>query len=158
MLTTSGLNRHGKVVYLVLFAIQASATNLIIWEGLPAFRQLLLRPEQIVITPYDLWTMVVAISAAQGAYWYRLRKLPIPFKGENLFANHIFLLWGRLNFIFGGALFAVVAFRHLPELNPAVDFVVTMARAPIFILALFAMFCFSLELERLGSAFAPESS
>ena len=40
---------------------------------------------------------------------------------SNLILSHLFLFLGRLNFIFGGALFAVVFFRHLPALDGQAD-------------------------------------
>jgi hypothetical protein len=149
--------RQEKVVYLLLTTVQFIGTNFIIWHELPTLRQLLLRPGEVVAEPYNPWLMTLAIAAAQCAYWYRLIEIPIPFKNPNVIANHVLLLWGRLNFIFGAALFSVVVFRHLPEME-AGDFWFAMTRAPIFVLSLFAMFCFTLELERLAAALSPPPS
>jgi hypothetical protein len=57
---------------------------------------------------------------------------------------------GRLSFIFGGALFSVAFFRHLPQLDQGADILVTTSRGMLLVGSLFALFCFSLELERLG--------
>jgi hypothetical protein len=54
----------------------------------------------------------------QIAYWYRLRCVPLPSQRSNLIVSHLFLFLGRLAFIFGGSLFGVVFFRHLPEIKP----------------------------------------
>jgi hypothetical protein len=67
--------------------------------------------------------------------------------------NHLFLFFGRLSFIFGSALFSVVIFRHLPELSRETDFLLMAQRGIIFVGCLFALFCTSLEVERLGQAF-----
>jgi uncharacterized protein YbjT (DUF2867 family) len=48
--------------------------------------------------------------------------------------------------------FAIVLFRHLPELSSDVDIFLFGRRAVVLIVSLFALFCFSLELERLGVA------
>jgi hypothetical protein len=65
----------------------------------------------------------------------------------------VFLFLGRLSFIFGSALFSVVVFRHLPELGRDTDFLLLARRGTIFVGCLFAPFCISLEVERLGQAF-----
>ena len=67
--------------------------------------------------------------------------------------NHAFLFLGRLSFIFGSALFALAAFRHLPELGRETDILLAARRGVVLIACLFALFCASLEVERLGQAF-----
>jgi hypothetical protein len=158
MTVAAAPEQRGKIVYLLLLAIQFVSEIVIIWEALPVFRQLLRRPDQVMTTPYNTWIVLAAIAAAQAAYWYRLYRVAIPFEHANVIGNHLFLLWGRLNFIFGGGLFSVVVFRHLPEMDFESGFLLALTRAPIFFLVLFTMFCFSLELERLGSAFSPPSN
>ena len=59
---------------------------------------------------------------------------------------------GRLAFIFGGSLFAVVFFRHLPEINESADTWLMLRRGLQLVASLFALFCATLELERLGRA------
>jgi hypothetical protein len=141
------------VTYLLLFAIQMFGSDFIVWKGLPAFRELVLSPgEQLANTPYDDNTVVAALFAMQGAYWYRLLRVAIPFTGQSLVLSHLFLFLGRLNFIFGSALFAIVIFRHVPELGPDVDILLMARRAVLLVISLFALFCFTLELERLGVA------
>jgi hypothetical protein len=66
--------------------------------------------------------------------------------------SHLFLFLGRLNFIFGSALFAVVVFRHVPELDPGTDILLMARRGIVLVISLCALFCFTLELERLGMA------
>jgi hypothetical protein len=61
---------------------------------------------------------------------------------------------GSPQVIFGSALFSVVVFRHLPELGRDTDFVLMARRGFLFVGCLFALFCTSLEVERLGQAFA----
>jgi hypothetical protein len=89
----------------------------------------------------------------QVSYWYRLLHVPIPFRRSNVILNHVFLFLGRLSFIFGSALFSVVVFRHLPEMGRDADILLMSVRGVILVSSLFALFCTSLELERLGHAF-----
>lgn len=110
--------------------------------------------EQMANTPYDSNTVVAVLFAMQGAYWYRLLQVKIPFRGRSLILSHLFLFLGRLNFIFGSALFSVVLFRHVPELGPDADILLMARRGIMLVTSLFALFCFTLELERLATALA----
>jgi hypothetical protein len=59
-----------------------------------------------------------------------------------------------LSFVFGSALFSVVLFRHVPELTREADILLTVRRGLLLVASLFALFCASLEVERVGIAFA----
>ncbi len=122
-------------------------------KELPEFRQLALNPgEQLRYIPYDDFATIGTVFVMQVAYWYRLLRLSIPFQGSNAILNHALLFVGHLSFIFGGALFSVVFFRHLPELHRGTDILLMARRGVLLCGALFALFCFTLELERLGLA------
>jgi hypothetical protein len=140
--------------YLSLVALQIAGAIFFIWKELPAFEQLLRNPgAQPPSLPYDDLTTLGTLLVMQVAYWYRMRRVPIPVRRANLVLSHLFLFLGRLSFIFGGALFSVVFFRHLPELDHEADFLLMMQRAVLLCGSLFALFCVALELEGLGRAF-----
>jgi hypothetical protein len=146
--------RPKTAAYLLLLAIQIFGVILFIRQELPEFGQLLHNPG--VQLPKDIHSdliMVVVFCAMQISFWCRLLYVPIPFRRSNLFLNHVFLFLGRLSFIFGSALFGVVVFRHVPELGRETDFLLAAQRGLIFVGCLFALFCTSLEVERLGQAF-----
>jgi hypothetical protein len=147
-------HNRGNLAYLFLLATQVAGTIIFVWKELPAFEQLLLNPGQqlqkdvyLDVSTFGIFCMM------QIAYWCRVLYVPIPFRRPNLFLNHMALFFGRLCFIFGGSLFAVVVFRHLPRLAPDFDLVLATGRGIIFIGCLFALFCTSLEMERLAQAF-----
>jgi hypothetical protein len=141
------------ITYLLLLAVQMFGADFVVWDGLPAFKQLVLNPgEQPGSTPFDGLGIIAVLCVIQFAYWYRYLRVAIPFRRPNLFLSHVFLFLGRLSFIFGSALFSIVLFRHLPELRFDVDIFLFGRRAVVLIASLFALFCFSLELERLGVA------
>jgi hypothetical protein len=121
---------------------------------LPEFRQVAVNPgEQL---PYDVFSDLTAVGllcAMQIAFWYRQLYIPIPFRRPSMILNHVFLFLGRLSFIFGSALFSIVVFRHLPELGRDTDLLLAARRGVILVGCLFALFCTSLEVERLGQAF-----
>jgi hypothetical protein len=97
--------------------------------------------------------MIGVFSTMQIAFWCRLLYVPIPFQRANVFLHHLFLFLGRLSLIFGSALFSVVVFRHLPEMDRETDTLSMVQRGMIFMGCLFALFCSSLEVERLAQAF-----
>jgi hypothetical protein len=134
--------------------MQLVGALLFIWQELPEFKQILLVPGQQL--PKDTWSdlmLVGIVLIMQTGFWIRVRSVPVPIRSANMFLSHAFLFLGRLSFIFGSALFAVVVFRHLPELRPETATALLAQRAVIFVACLFALFCSSLEVERLGQAF-----
>ena len=147
-------HNRGNIAYLFLLATQLAGTIIFVWQELPEFEQLLLNPgEQL---PKDIYSDATAFGIfcmMQIAYWCRVLYVPIPFRRPNLFLNHVILFFGRLSFIFGGSLFAVVVFRHLPRLEPDFDVLLATERGLIFIGCLFALFCTRLEVDRLAQAF-----
>jgi hypothetical protein len=150
----TSIERPKRVAYLLLLAIQIVGALVFIWQQLPEFGKLLRNPGQQL--PEDVHSDLIAdgvFCAMQISFWCRVLYVPIPFRRSNLFLNHIFLFLGRLSFIFGSALFAVVVFRHSPELGPETDVMLVTHRGVVFVGCLFALFCTSLEVERLGQAF-----
>jgi hypothetical protein len=141
------------VVYLLLLAAQVIGAIFLMWNASPTFGQLVLYPgDQPRSRPYEDASTIGTLLVMQAAYWYRLLRIPIPFQGSSLVLNHLFLFLGRLSFIFGGALFTVVFFRHLPALDPDINILLMARRGLVLVGTLFALFCVTLELERLGHA------
>jgi hypothetical protein len=142
-----------RAAYLLLFAIQIVGAFFVVWRELPDFRQLALNPgTQLPYLRTDDFATLGTVIAMQVAYWYRLCCVPIPFGGSNAILNHILLFLGRLSFIFGGSLFAIVFFRHLPEMEARADTWLMARRGLLLVGFLFSLFCVTLELERLGHA------
>jgi hypothetical protein len=142
-----------KTLYLLLLAVQIIGAIFLIATVLPDFRQLALYPgEQLPYLRGDDFALIVALIIMQVAYWVRLQRVPIPYQGSSVILSHLLLFLGRLSFIFGGTLFAVVFFRHVPELDHRADAWLMARRGLLLAGMLFALFCFTLELERLGTA------
>jgi hypothetical protein len=100
--------------------------------------------------------MVGIFLCMQIPFWFRISYVSIPVQRPNPILNHAFLFLGRLSLIFGSALFSVVVFRHLPELDSETEVFLAAQRGIIFVACLFALFCTSLEVDRLGNAFERE--
>ena len=141
-------------IYFVVLALQVSGTLVFVWQQLPEFRQIAANPGKQL--PYDTTSdlmMVGVFAVMQISFWYRQLYVPIPFRRTNMFLNYVFLFLSRLSFIFGSALFAMAVFRHLPELGPEIDVFLAVKRGMILVGCLFALFCASLEVERLAQVF-----
>jgi len=141
-------------LYWLLLAIQIFGAISFVWQELPEFGQVLDNPGEQLPKNTKADLMVAGVFfVMQIAFWIRVFRVPVPFRRPNIFLNHVCLFLGRLSFIFGSALFSVVVFRHLPELDRDTDFLLMIPRGMIFVGCLFALFCTSLEVERLGQAF-----
>jgi hypothetical protein len=146
--------RSKRAVYFFLFGLQVFGAIIFILQELPEFRQVVLAPGKQL--PEDIryeLVMVAVFSGMQIAFWLRLLRVRIPAQRPSPLLCHLFLFPGRLSFIFGSALFSVVVFLHLPELDGEADVLLAAQRGIIFVACLFALFCSSLEVERLGHAF-----
>jgi hypothetical protein len=154
MKTSNEWRMPKNAAYLLLLGIQIFGTMIFIWRDLSEFEQLLLDPG--VQLPKDIYSDLIILGVfcmMQVSFWCRVLFVPIPFRRPNIFLSHLFLFLGRLSFIFGGSLFAVVVFRHLPKMDRDADVLLATLRGIIFVGCLFALFCTSLEVERLGHAF-----
>ncbi len=142
------------MAYFVLLVIQVVGAITFVWQALPEFSQVLVNPgEQLSYDASDDLRTIGIFLIMQTAFWYRQLRVQIPVLRPSMVLNHVFLFLGRLSFIFGSALFSVVVFRHLPELNRDINFPLAAVRGAVLVGCLFALFCCSLEVERLGQAF-----
>src|SRR6478736_10581493 len=133
-------NLKSRAAYLALLLVQLSGALFIILEGLPEFRHLMNYPgEQLPFERSDNLAAPIMIMAMQVAYWYRLQRVLLPPQRSNPILSHLFLFLGRLAFIFGGSLFGVVFFRHLPEINHGVDLRLMFRRGLQLMASLFAL-------------------
>ena len=131
--------------YPMLLALEVLGAIIILWHGVPIYRSLL---QGTLVKGADLTVMVWAIVGSlliQTAYWISTLKvfslLSVP---HHIFAGHVVLFFARLNFVFVGGLFSAVVIVRDADL----EFVPW--RAALLSGVLFSMFCFSIELERLG--------
>lgn len=140
-------------IYLSLVAVQTAAATYLFWVIFPLFRQMVTH----IGEPQDL-SLLVEIEIILGtfalhcAYWVRYRRIVAEAPFQNAFIGHVVQFAGRASFFFGGALFSVVFFRHVPELDALPPIAQGLTRGLIVIWVLFALFCYSLELDRLGKA------
>ncbi|RYF31157.1 MAG: hypothetical protein EOO23_03395 [Comamonadaceae bacterium] len=139
--------------YLAVLIIQTAAATFLFVMIFPVFRQMIVKlgePQEISL----LTDAEIALSALtlHGAYWVRYMWIAIIPPMHSPFVGHLVQFGSRTSFFFGGALFSVVFFRHVPALAalPTID--QTLLKGFLLFWVLFALFCYSLELDRLGKA------
>ena len=141
------------VVYIGLLAVQTVAATYLFWVVFPLFRQLITRlgePQDLSISVEA--RIIVGTVMLHCAYWVRYRWVAVRPPFHSAFIGHIVQFASRTSFFFGGALFSTLFFRHLPELETLPTIAETVTRGIVVIWVLFALFCYSLELDRLGKA------
>jgi hypothetical protein len=147
------MHRSSKraVAYAILLIAQTLLASFLFWMIFPIFLQLISNlggPQDI-----DPWTQAAVIAGAvalQCCYWARYRWVAIHVPFHSAFVGHLVMFASRVSFFFGGALFSVIFFRHVPELDVFPPAGQAMAKALIVMAILFALFCYALELERFG--------
>jgi hypothetical protein len=134
---------YSKKQYVLFFVIEVAAMAVILWDGLPIYRHLMILER--VTTRADEAILWMAVAAIQFSYWHLLRhESPFAFQ-RRVFLAHVVLFVSRLSFVFASSLFALVAYRY----SNALSFDVT--RVVLFIAVLFSVFCFSRHLEAMGN-------
>jgi hypothetical protein len=129
--------------YLVCSLIETAGVALVLWDGIPLFRHLI-RFEQTE-TGVDERMMVAAVIFILLPYWALLRYDP-PFDlPRQQFFGHIFLLVNRMVFIFASGVFSLVVYRYWDVFKPS------FFKTTLMMVVLFAVFCFSRHLERIGN-------
>jgi hypothetical protein len=132
--------------YWVLFGVQTLAASFLYWYGVPLYRTVLQGAAAYVPKPRPpLWAFA-SITLMQLGYWYSFRiRPPMPQLVQPVF-GHAILCLARLGFILASGVFSLVF------LAPRAGFSLPAGRSIITILGLFAVFCYTRELERLGCA------
>ncbi len=132
--------------YFFLFATQTIGAAILSWFAVPLFRQVLLDPGGHVARPENLVWSLSAIALMQAGYWIRHRLRPLPRLLRNALVGYIVLFVARMSFVLATSIFGFVFIVRRPE------FEIPMSRYFIVIIALFALFCYTQELEQLGRA------
>jgi hypothetical protein len=85
-------------LYRLLLALQIMGAFTFIWQELPEFRQVASNPgEQIPRDDLSDLLLVGFRLVMQGAFWCRMRLIPMPVFRPNAFLQHLFLFLGKLS-------------------------------------------------------------
>jgi hypothetical protein len=133
--------------YFFLFAMQTIGAAILFWFAVPLFRQVLLDPGGHEARPENLVWSLSAITLMQAGYWMRHRlRLSVPQLFRNALVGYIVLFVARMSFVVATAVFGFVFIVRRPE------FQIPASRYFAVIIGLFALFCYTQELEQLGRA------
>ncbi|WP_276122077.1 hypothetical protein [Pararhizobium qamdonense] len=146
-LKPSGLAYAGLVIG------QTVAAMALFWIVFPLFHQIITHlGEQQELRLSQQIAIICSAALLHACYWTRLNLVPVVAPFHNVFVAHVCSFASRVSFFFGGALFSALFFRHVPELDALPSFERIALGAFEILLVLFALFCYSQELERLAKA------
>lgn len=141
------------LAYGILLLLQSFCAALLLFYIHMAFRIVTEKPGELHSLPASILLQVVAaILIGQACYWTRLRLIPLPAGVYSPVLGHLLAFAGRLSSIFGGALFSIYFLRQLPAIQQLSLDTGLLWRCLLVFAILFAIYCFTLELERLGAA------
>jgi hypothetical protein len=137
--------------YAILLAAQTLCALIMLFNIHASFRLLI----ENIGTPHlstrlSIVQLLLAAALGQACYWYRLHRVALPAIRRNLPLGHLLAFASRIGFIFGSALFSVYFLRHAPVVELSIADLVW--RGSLLLAILFSLYCYTLELERLGSA------
>lgn len=142
-----------RLAYGILLLLQTICAALLLFYIHMAFRIVTEKPGELHSLPASiLLQVVIAILIGQGCYWTRLRHVPLPDGIYRPVLGHLLAFAGRLTSIFGGALFSIYFLRQLPAIQQLSLDAGLLWRCILVFTMLFAIYCYALELERLGAA------
>lgn len=141
------------VSYLALLTVQTAASTVLFFAVFPLFQKVIQQSGQPqVLDPFTAISSMAAVLLIQICYWARYCYVPIWVPVSSAVVGHLLLFASRVSFFFGGALFSAIFFRHVPQLETLPPFGQSVVKGCGVMVLLFTVFCYSLELERLGRA------
>lgn len=147
--------RTAVVGYAALLGMQTVLAGLLFWIMIPIFLEMIGHLGQTLdLEPRTLLAVIGVAAVLQCCYWIRFSWVPVFAPFRSVLAEHLLMFASRVSFIFGGALFSAVFFRHVPALTAFPPFAEFLTKVVCLFGCLFALFCYSLELERLARAMA----
>lgn len=132
----------GRWLYPVLLTLETTGAVMLYREGLPIYRETLADP-----SAYDPEANALALAACvliQVAYWIRYRIRPERARVVNVVLGHIVLFLSGLIFLLPTAVFSYLFIAKTVEVQ------IPASKCLFIVFALFSLFCYVLELERLG--------
>jgi hypothetical protein len=133
-------------LYWILFLGQTIGDVAILSHLIPLFRRLV-TSGHYEKTPSKIFVLAaLGVNIIQVCYWLDQHWFVTFRLGHNPLLGHLILFLSRLNFIFAGAVFSAVYLVRFNELDISVWGFAFLSTV------LFSIFCYTLELERIGRA------
>lgn len=147
-LSRAASRRRGLQLYFSLIATQTLGIAIILVNILPLYRMMTLDFRNF--TPDDRpWWAYTGVIVVLAAYSLRVRLQPPLPRTESTLLGHLLLFIAKMFFVVATAGFATMFLNRIEDLRE-IDYPVW--RALLVLMIFFAMFCWTLELERLGRA------
>jgi len=151
------MTQRPTLAYTLLLIVQTACALVILFHIHTAFRVLVAHiGEQQTLPTGSLAQICAAALLGQICYWTRLYRVPVPQGFRNLPLGHLLAFAARLGAIVGGALASIYFLRHLPALTSIADGFTLLWRSSLLLAVVFAIYCYTLELERLAAAWQAE--
>ena len=137
---------RGRWSFLILFSAQTLGATVVFWYGIPHYRAVLADPAVHEAELKTLLWALPSITLMQLGYWYSFRiRPPLPRLVQPVL-GHVVLCLAQSGYVLASGVFTLVF------LVPRSGFSMPIARYVVTILGMFSIFCYALELERLGRA------
>jgi hypothetical protein len=143
-LITPAQSAGGRWRFTVLFGMQTIGAVILFWNAVPLYQQTLADPASHEAGTEHLTWALSSIALMQIGYWLSHRTRPPLPQFTNALLGHVLLFLTRMSFVFATSVFGFLFITQKPGFHiPAFRYIVTL-------LGLFALYCYVLELERLG--------
>ncbi len=138
---------RGVAPYFFLFTMETAGAVLYFVNIIPINREVM-RDITMQGTNVDvLWYELAVIALIQGGYWLRVKLDPPMPRFQNIVLSHFIFFIGRVSFVGVSAIFSFYWVNNFDQIT------ISAGRSLLTWVTLFAMFCWTLELERLAKAF-----
>lgn len=127
---------------------QAIGAILIMWDGMPLYREALRSPESLQPNPIASGWLLLYAGIIQAAYWAGRRWDPHALVGCYPLSGHLVSFLGRMPLLFGTAAFGFLFFARPPGLS------LSFFEYAVVLAALFSLYCFNQAMERCAVALA----
>ena len=140
----------GRWLYPLLLALQTVGVLVIYWVSLPLYRQLLADPNSYAPrVETRIWSLA-GTALVQIGFWIRFRVRPAMPQFVMPLLGQLTKFWAQLSFIPVTAIFSFVFIIKKLESGLSISAYLVM------LAALFSLFCYRAEVDRLGSAMMGE--
>lgn len=129
-----------------LFGMQTIGAGILFWNAVPLYRQILADPASHEAQNEHMIWALSAIALMQVGYWISDSvRPPLPELTNSPLAHVTFFL-ARMSFVFPTSVFGFLFIAQKP------GFHITAFQYSVVLMALFSLYCYTRELERLGVA------
>jgi hypothetical protein len=137
---------RGPWLYLALLAVQTLGASILFCIGIPVYRALVADPDAFQQRMDTLLATLSAIVLCQIGYWEHHRLRPRMPRLRNAVLGLVVEFGARLSFVLATSVFSFVF------ISGKMSGRLPVGRYVLTILALFSLFCYMQELQRLGKS------